>query len=193
MTQLDDPMAELEALQQVIGALQSLDNDARQRIFDAAATFLQIKSTDYATGRSGLIASEQREATTYPPFSTDTSPSPKEFLLEKQPRSDVERIAVLAYYLTKYRDTPHFKTLDLSKLNTEAAQPKFSNAANSANNAVKRGYIVSSTKGHRQLSAAGERFVDALPDREAARAAMAAAQPRRSRRRVTKAKKVAGG
>src|SRR5207249_5163711 len=116
---------------------------------------------------------------------------PKEFLLEKQPRTDVERIACLAFYLTHYRDTPHFKTLDLSKLNTEAAQPKFSNAANSANNAVKRGYIVPSTKGNRQLSAAGERFVNALPDREAARQVMATSQPRRKPRRSSQAKKSA--
>jgi len=46
--------------------------------------------------------------------------SPKDFLLEKQPRTDVERIACLAYYLTHYRATPHFKTIDLSILNTEA-------------------------------------------------------------------------
>ena len=105
--------------------------------------------------------------------------SPKEFLLEKQPRTDVERMACLAYYLTHYRDTPHFKTLDLSKLNTESAQPKFANAANTTNNAVKRGYLVQSSKGQRQLGAAGERFVLALPDRDAARAAMAAVRPRR--------------
>jgi hypothetical protein len=109
--------------------------------------------------------------------------SPKEFMFLKQPRTDVERIAVLAYYLTHYRDMRHFRTLDLSKLNTEAAQPKFSNAASSANNAVKRHYLVPSTKGNRQLSAAGERFVEALPDRDAARQAMTAAQPRRRQKR----------
>src|SRR5262249_3617495 len=92
-------------------------------------------------------------------------------------------IAVLAYYLTHYRDQPFFKTLDLSKLNTEAAQPKFSNAANSANNAVKQRYLVSASKGQRQLSAAGEQFVSALPDRAAARLAMASAQPRRRTKR----------
>ena len=105
--------------------------------------------------------------------------SPKAFLIEKQPRTDVERMACLAYYLTHYRDTPHFKTLDLSQLNTEAAQPKFANAANTTNNAVKRGYLVQSTKGQRQLGAAGERFVLALPDRDAAKAAMASVRPRR--------------
>jgi len=109
--------------------------------------------------------------------------SPKEFMIEKQPRTDVERVACLAYYLTHYRDQPHFKTLDLSKLNTEAAQPKFSNAANSVNNAVKRGYLAPSTKGNRQLSAAGEQFVHALPDREAAKNAMANHRPRRRLKR----------
>src|SRR6185312_8399188 len=98
---------------------------------------------------------------------------------EKAPVTDVERMACLAYYLTHYRDTPHFKTLDLSKLNTEAAQPKFANAANTTNNSVKRGYLVPSTKGQRQLSAAGERFVLALPDREAAKSAMMTVRPRR--------------
>jgi hypothetical protein len=109
--------------------------------------------------------------------------SPKQFILEKQPRTDVERIACLGYYLTHYRETPNFKTLDLSKLNTEAAQPKFSNAANSTSNAVKTGYLVPSTRGQKQLSAAGEQFVRALPERDAAKAAMAVTRPRRRKKR----------
>ncbi len=108
--------------------------------------------------------------------------------MEKQPQTDVERVACLAYYLTHYRDTPHFKTLDLGKLNTEAAQPKFSNSTYASNNALKMGYLAPATKGQRQLSAAGEQFVTALPDRDAARSAMAKARPRRHAR-----KKIAGG
>lgn len=184
MRDVEDPTAELEALQAIISALQGLDLEARTRIFEAAAKFLQIESDGRPGVRPATSVTEPRSSSpSYPSFSTDMAMSPKEFLFEKQPRSDVERIAALAYYLTHYRDTPHFKTLDLSKLNTEAAQPKFSNAANSANNAVKRGYLVPSTKGQRQLSAAGELFVNALPDREAARQAMAAAQPRRRTKR----------
>jgi hypothetical protein len=189
MSNEQDTGAEFAALQAVIGALQPVDAAARQRIVDAAATFLQIDrvaprhrsssepSADSAAG-AGDVARPP-----YPGFSADTSMSPKEFLFKKQPRTDVERIAALAYYLTQYRDTPQFKTIDLTKLNTEAAQPKFSNAATSANNAVKQGYLVPTTKGHRQLSAAGERFVAALPDRDAARAAMNAGSPRRRTRR----------
>ncbi|OBB64586.1 hypothetical protein [Mycobacterium sp. 852014-50255_SCH5639931] len=179
---------EFLALQAIIQALQPFDADDRDRILKAAALFLQIPASEHmATSGSYEIRSPNRERASdvdservsFPAFSTPDTTSPKDFLFEKQPRTDVERVAALAFYLTHYRDTPHFKTLDLSKLNTEAAQPKFANAATSASNAVKQGYLVPSTKGMRQLSAAGERFVAALPDREAARAAMSTARPKR--------------
>ncbi len=184
------PDTEFSALQTVIAALQGVDEDARQRIYDAAATFLGIRPTaGNGARRSAAPVETPGSTSSYPSFSTDTALSPKEFLFEKQPRTDVERMAALAYYLAHYRDMPHFKTLDLSKLNTEAAQPKFSNAANSANNAVKQGYLVPTTKGQRQLSAAGERFVAALPDRDAARNAMSLGAPRRRPRRAAATRK----
>jgi hypothetical protein len=179
---------EIRALQQVLDALQSLSPEARTRIVQSAAMFF---------GLGGTLIQSRMETAPRPlqagrpigvAFSADTSMSPKEFLLDKEPRTDVERIACLAYYLTHYRDTPHFKTIDLSKLNTEAAQPKFSNAAESAKNAVKLGYLVASTKGQRQLSAAAERFVQALPDREAAQQAMAPLRKRRKPRRSAPAR-----
>jgi len=186
MTDPDVAEREFTVLQAVISALQGLDTEARRRIFDTAATFFQIKTEQRVqTERASAPTEPQNGRPSYPAFSTDMTMSPKEFLFQKQPRSDVERIATLAYYLTHYREMPQFKTLDLSKLNTEAAQPKFSNAASSASNAVKRGYLVPTSKGHRQLSAAGERFIEALPDREAARAAMNAAQLRRKPRKST--------
>ena len=114
--------------------------------------------------------------------------SPKEFLHDKKPLTDVERIACLAYYLTHYRSTPHFKTPELSLLNTEAAQPKFSNTSNSANNAVKLGYLVPSSKGRRQISAVGERFVLALPDRDEAKRALASLKKRSRSKKVASAR-----
>jgi len=176
-------VAEFGALQAVIAALQPLTPETRRRIVDAAATFLRIGVPTGAPILPSHAATPQHDHSSAPAFSEDTAMPAKQFLLEKQPRTDVERIACLAYYLTHFRDSPHFKTLDLSKLNTEAAQPKFSNAANATNNAVKMGYLVPSTKGQKQLSAAGEQFVRALPERDAARAAMAANRPRRRARR----------
>ena len=45
------------------------------------------------------------------------------------------------------------------------------------------GYLVPASKGQKQLSAFGERFVRALPDREAAKDVMSLARPRRKERR----------
>ena len=184
-----DQELEFRALQTVITALQPFPPDVRVRIYEAVGVFLKIGASPPAMEYEdpSAIPSRTSDSLRHPRFSDDRSMAPKEFLLEKQPQTDVERVACLAYYLTHYGDAPHFKTLDISKLNIEAAQPKFTNAANAASNAVKMGYLVQATKGHRQLSAAGERFVQALPDRAAAREAMATARPkkRQSRSRNT--------
>lgn len=170
----DDNSKAAEALNSIIAVLSPLDEDMRVRVMSAARIFFGsspvIEGPALPRTEPGLRNLN---------FSKDGSQSPKDFIYEKQPKTDVERVACLAYYLAHYRGTPHFKTIDLGKLNTEAAQPKFSNAANAANNAVKMGYLVQGPKGQRQLSAAGERFIQALPDRNAAREAMIAARPRR--------------
>lgn len=171
---------DLMVFNEVVSALQKLDAQRRERVLGAVMTFLVIEGKgrksdpNHARGESVPVSGG---------FSEDRSISPKEFMLEKQPRTDVERVACLAYYLTHYRNAPHFKTIDLSTLNTEAAQVKFSNAAFSANNATKTGYLVSATKGQKQLSAVGEKFVRALPDRDAAREVMTMARPRRKNRK----------
>lgn len=105
-----------------------------------------------------------------PRFSEDRSYSPREFILEKKPGSDVERIACLAYYLTHYREQPEFKTQDLTSLNQEAGQQRIGNAAQATDNAAKGGYLIGASRGQKQISALGEQFVQALPDREKARA-----------------------
>ena len=110
--------ATVDILGQIISLLQKVEEAERQRVFQTVATFFDLG------GRQALPKPSVRESTGS--FSEDRDISPKEFLLEKKPSTDVERVACLAYYLTHYRSTPHFKTLDLSKLNTEAAQVKFS-------------------------------------------------------------------
>ncbi len=178
-----EPTEVHDVLRTILDRFERLSQDDRRRVLESVATFYSILVPTSHSLAADVAPSRQTEGGR-PAFSTDLSMSPKEFLLQKQPRTDVERIACLAYYLTHYRDQPHFKTLDLTTLNTEAAQPKFSNAAYSTNNAVKTRYLVPSTKGQRQLSAVGEQFVLALPDRDAAKAAMNAIRPRRKSTRA---------
>jgi hypothetical protein len=75
--------------------------------------------------------------------------------------------------------------MDISNLNTEAAQRKFSNAAKAVDNAYKYGYLVTATKGNKQLSAEGEKYVQLLPNREAAKEVM-----QKQRRKLRKYKKL---
>lgn len=175
---------DLNVLGDIISALKKFSPDVRQRLIQTVATFFEMKGVESESG-VGKVRSSLQEAHR-PSFSEDRKMTPKEFLLEKQPQTDVEKVACLAYYLTQYRDTPHFKTIEISKLNTEAAQRKFNNAAMAVNNAMSSGYLVPSTKGQKQLSASGELFVQALPDRVQAKEAMIKAQPRKRNKSVTK-------
>jgi hypothetical protein len=115
--------------------------------------------------------------------------SPKQFIAAKRPSTDVERIACLAYYLTHDRKTPHFKTNDLTALNTEAAAPKFSNASAAAQNALNQNrYLAQAGKGRRQITPLGESVVQALPDRDAVKEVLAKAPAKRARKPARRTK-----
>ena len=130
--------------------------------FDLEDSYPKVAQDTFRHASSETVSREPR-------FSRAEELTPKDFLFQKQPNTDIERIACLAYYLTHYRDTPHFKTTDVSKLNTEAAQIKLSNPSYSVNNATRAGMLAAATKGLKQLSAQGEKYVEVLPDRDAAR------------------------
>jgi hypothetical protein len=173
---------EIRVLTVILNNLRGIAPEARERILHTAATYFGLTPFKAAQTSLGTTGSGGNGAGTS--FSEDRSISPKEFLLQKQPRSDVEKVACLAFYLTHYRDAPHFKTLDISKLNTEAAQVKFSNAAVAVDNAAKKGLLVPADRGQKQLSAVGEQYVLALPDREAAQTALAGLRKRRRSRKA---------
>lgn len=162
------------ALQHLIAELSPLSPSAQRRLIDTVCTFLGISvpSWDAVPPANNARSAAVPRSNTFQFSQDEEAPSAKHFLLEKSPTTDVERVACLAYYLAHHRGTPHIKTKDITALNTEAAQRKFSNTAVAVENATKAGYLVPSIKGCKQLSASGERFVVALPDREAAREMM---------------------
>jgi hypothetical protein len=171
-----------QALGTIIEVLSRLDDASRARVLKSVTMFFS-SAEEPNTYFSKSDAAVPVSAPQRPSFSKDLAPSPKQFLFEKKPMTDVERIACLAYYLTHFRETPHFSTLELAQLNTEAAQPKFSNTSYAANNALNAGYLVAAARNARQISAAGEMFVMALPDRDAARSAMSSARRKSARRK----------
>lgn len=173
---------EAQVLQTIIASLSMLDQEAQRRLLQTVATFLRI---DFGPGAITPAARDVPRPSGAPLFSEREDISPKAFVVDKQPRTDVERVACLAYYLTHFRDTPHFKTADIAALNTEAAQPRFSNASYAVENATKLGHLVPASKGTKQLGAMGEQFVLALPDYDAAKAILSRMRPRRPKRRAS--------
>ena len=108
----------------VIQDLLPFDQHSRLRVYRTVGTFFGFEDSYPKIARnvdSRVPANVSRE----PQFSSSEEPTPKEFMLQKQPNTDVERVACLAYYLAHYRDIPHFKTTDINKLNTDAAQIKW--------------------------------------------------------------------
>jgi hypothetical protein len=182
MTNDTNPAQELEAMRAGLEALLPLDERGRARAVSWIASALGVASSAAAPskGRSGGGPAAPGELGT-----------PKQFLAEKAPQTDIERVTVLAYYLTHALDSPHFETNQLSALNLEAACPKFANVSYSASNALKKaGYLAAGSGKTRQITARGEALVNALPDREAAKAAVEgmAGKPRRARAGKPKSK-----
>jgi hypothetical protein len=174
-------------VQKCLDLLDPLEESERSRVLRTVATYFDIIMVPH----HGLTASVP-PSTAHPPklrdpvFSGHEPITAKDFLRQKEPKTDVERAMCLAYYLAHYKDIPSFKTSDIAKLNTEAAQRKFANTAYTVNNAATTGYFVAAPGGTRQLSSMGEQYVEALPDRQAAMAIRRGKSTRRktsSRRR----------
>lgn len=162
----DHAIQELDALKTALEALSPLDADARGRAIAWLGSALEVGGTQM----TGPATGPNSDA----PGDGDFGPA-KQFLAQKAPRSDIERVTVLAYYLTHARGKAHFKTAELSTLNTEAAGPRLSNASYAASNAQKKkGYLAAAPGGAKQITARGEALVNALPDYEAAEAAVVA-------------------
>lgn len=169
---------------EVVKKLLPLDPYSRLRVYRTLGTLFGLEDS-YPKVAGNVDDRVPTNLSREPQFSNSEEPTPKEFMLQKRPNTNVERVACLAYYLTHYRDTRYFKTIDINKLNTEAAQTKLSNPSQTVNDAVKRGYLAQATKkGMKQLSAQGEQYVEALPDCDAAKEVKPRMKSRRSRKKT---------
>lgn len=166
-------LAELRAMQVAYEALESLDRDGQARAFRWLAEALGVEALYRRMMPLEAVAVTESDASPIPQRGGERQMSPREFVSHKKPQSLVERVTCLAYYLTHYRDTRHFKTVDIVALNTEAAAPKFGNPSRDVDNTDRQnGYIVSAGNGAKQLTVRGEAVVEALPDREAVKVAL---------------------
>ena len=174
----------VQAIPQIVDLLGSFSDDEQSRIIQGVVSYLGLDGSlggrTTEDSASSTPAGNRRD----PVFSGHEELSPKAFLKDKEPQTDIERVACLAYYLTHYRESRYFKTIDISTLNTEAAQRKFTNATFAIRNTSTRGYLAPAPqKTHKQITAIGEQYVEALPDRQLAKAVMEKSRLRRTRKK----------
>ncbi len=128
------------AVTKVNEALEPLGLEDRRRVLNAAYV-LWVGTTGPGVGDSTAPGSPPPSEVFQAPAGAAPSArpglSPADFFVQKNPHSDVERVACLAYYLTHYRRTPKFKTRDLEDLHGETRQPKISNMSMAGDNATK--------------------------------------------------------
>jgi hypothetical protein len=158
---------EVAALAAVLGAVEGLEVDEQRWVFSAALSKLGLDRTTAAPlpTLGGVTASGASGRDT---IGGGDSLTPKDFLKNKNPQSDVQRVACLAYYLSHHRGQTSFKTKDLTALNIEAAAGKIGNASQAVNNATKQShYLAPAGGGKKQITAFGEDVVGALPDQAA--------------------------
>ena len=193
-----DEQALASAFQQLADVLVPLKQELRVRAHAMVGAFLGVApSSDAApveappakaAGRQSAAGGRQSTSTARQSAaparaaSTGKAPSPKDFMAEKKANTDTERVACLAYYLTNHRGVQQFKTADVAALNIEAGGVAFgSNGTYAVNNATQAGYLAAVSRGMKQLAPAGEKYVDALPDRAAAKAGFRKRKTKRQR------------
>src|SRR4051794_19476404 len=110
---VDESALSDEVLIRVIDCLRPLSEDARNRVLKTILTYFEFEHRPQPL--SDTFSRPAKNPDREPSFGDRPSLSPKDFMHQKDPKTDVERVTCLAYYLTNYRDTPYFKTTDISK------------------------------------------------------------------------------
>ena len=172
---------ELESLKTVLHALEPLNEAQCRFVLKTAAERRGISGTMPAASANNQVRQDGG-----PPANAGAAmaasgggdsldgQTAKQFLKSKQPVTDVQRIACLAYYLTHAREQGHFKVLDLTKLNIDAGGTRLTNPHLTVKNATNQNrYLAPVGLGKKQITGLGEDVVNALPDQEAVKAVVA--------------------
>ena len=132
---------ELEAFQGVHAALKDLTPEVRRKVLASVSALLEIPGSAVP---STPIGSTQSASLHPAPAETRTSSRPlsiRELMQDKKPSTNMERIALFAYYREKYEGTSRFSRGDLEKYFAKARENPPKNYDRDFNNTVLKGWI----------------------------------------------------
>jgi hypothetical protein len=180
------------ALQEVLSALKGLSDPERAWVLQSATNrwnlTLQVLP---AAPPPGAPQPGQPPRSNLPAGQTTALGTVRAFIRAKNPRSDVELVACLVYFLARAMSKPGFTTKEITQAHTDSGTPAI-NMHRALDNATRGSKFLASLLGgkEKQVTTLGEDVVEALPDRTAVAAAIAASGNRRKRKgRAKKAKK----
>jgi hypothetical protein len=180
---------QMRAVQVIMEALDPLDPASREAALKMAMIGLafELPANPGVTAPVGVTPAAATAASANP-----TAPDPRSFMRSKNPLSDVERVACLAYYLTHVENRKTFRNRDLVRVNLAADGPQL-NMRMAAQNAMRQnGYLASAAGVARQITTRGERVVEALPNRDAVKQAlMLYPKPAADKKRSARSRRVA--
>jgi hypothetical protein len=162
-----DFQMELEALGTVLQAVGALEPAGQTFVLRTAIDRLGISDVQFTAAGGAVLGAMGGSGGAGSGAGGGSNPprDPKAFLKGKRPVNEVQRVAVLAYYLDRYKETKEFKTPDLVALNQDAGGLRIGNPARAVDNATRRSnYLVPVRGGKKKISAHGEDVVEALPD-----------------------------
>jgi hypothetical protein len=156
--------AEIQAIEQVIGALDPLDQEARARVLDYTFKRLGMEERPSAQLSEPSPAPVSDAPTSEPIVS---SPSPRHDIRslreQKQPKSANEMAAVVAYYLADLAPPDERKkeigTADIEKYFKQAGHPLPQAIEKTLRNAAHAGYFDSAARGLYSLNPVGHNLV----------------------------------
>lgn len=177
--------SKLKAIEVIVKELQKLEEQDRQGVVSFALDQVGMAASAQNLGGS-MVTTGIRQV-----IDPGNSPSAiinsmAEFVKNKKPLNEYQRVAVIAYYLEHKEGKKEFKNAEMSKANTETArQPKIANITSVVTKARDRYKFLTKGigKATHQLSTHGADIVEALPDESKVKALIAEGKSRKTRKK----------
>ena len=132
----------VDAVQAVFAALEPLDDATRGRVLTSVTALLGM--TPAAPPAPSIVAHAQEEprgSSAVRPINVDRPKSLVELIQDKGPGTNVEKIALFAYYRERVEGLPRFARGDLKQYFAVAKEKPAANYDRDFANAVKAGWI----------------------------------------------------
>jgi hypothetical protein len=163
----NNPDAELEAIQQVLTALEALESDARQRVIDYVFQRLGLARSTSVNAAAFGAGTQWRgaESSSESPIETATEAivDIRNLRASKSPKTDNEMAALVAYYLKHHAPSDEKKdaisTADLEKYFVQAGYPLPKQPRFTLQNAKNAGYFDPAGRGLFRLNPVGHNLV----------------------------------